>query len=272
MDFSLNFDPLGFITGHSANQKMVELANADRDLQWRTLHEGMQWKVADLKAAGLNPMLAYSGGGASAGGTGGNKVQLPNPAAGSSTNFMTNSALAADIDLKKAQAENLRAQIPKFGAETGESESRTVVNKTQVDNILADTKFKMASAYQASANRDKLYAEVDEISAKIVNLAADTALKGEQIWTEQAKQIAEQASAYLSRASGLEKMGLLESLWSMATSEAYRQKLGLKAAENMADSEYSVWSQTFRPYLRDLEGIARATGTAWFLGRISGGR
>lgn len=261
LDFSGLLDIGGLFGGHSANQKMIEASNADRNLQ-RTMY---QVRVADLAKAGLNPMMAYGNMG---GMHGGGIPSLSNPAqhAGAfSVARAQKEMLAADVDLKRAQAEGIRATIPKTGAETQHV-------KALVDNVLADTKLKHASAFQVSAARDKLYAEVEEIQAKITNLVADTALKGEQVWSEQASQIASQASAFLHRVSGLEKQGMLKALWEMATNEAYRSKLSLPHAENMSNAEFSTWKKVFAPFISDMSSIAQASGAAWFLQRIAGGR
>jgi len=262
---------LSGITGHSANQAAMEAANADRAMQLDLAKHGMEYKVQDLIKAGLNPMLAYTSGPAHASG-GGNIPNLRNPGADAAQAAISTAQMAslkADVNLKNSQAELNRAQIPKVGAEVVESESRTELNKQMIDKVVAEVKGITASAYASSALRDKLYAEIDEISARITNLNADTNVKKEQVWSEQAKQIAEQAGAYLSRMSGLEKQGMLKALWEMATNEAYRSKLQLPYWENMSNAEFSTWKRVFAPFLSDLSTIAQGTGAAMFLNRLS---
>lgn len=261
------------VLGHSSNQEMVAAANADRQFQRDIAHHGVEWKVEDLKRAGLNPMLAYmnASGGAHASG-GGNIPSLRNvgeAAVGARVSSAQAAALSADIDLKRSQAELNRATIPKLGADIVESGSRTDVNRAMVDKVLADTKHSYASASQVSASRELIYTQIDEVSAKILEINSATALNKERLNSESASQVANLASAGLSRVHGMERMGMMKALWELATNDAYRSKLSLPHAENMANAEFSTWKRVFAPYMNDLQAIATVTGAGWFLQRLS---
>jgi len=271
---SFGLDVLGgAISGHSAKQAAREQRNWEQKMS----NTAIQRRVVDLKAAGINPMLAYMNSGQGASTPSGSRADVPD-LSGVGARSVNSAARVVELDVLKSQAEKNRAEasaalasaevskanVPKIGAETTESQTRSAVNREMVNEVVARTAGHYASAYLASATREKVYEEINKISSEIQLLEAH---KNESV----AHQVAAYASASLTKVSEIEKRGLLQSLWTLATNDAYRSKLGLQHAENMANAEFSTWKQVFAPYLSDMSNIAAATGTAWFLQRISSG-
>lgn len=105
---------LGFLGGESTNQANSAQSQAQMDFQERMSNTSYQRAVADMKAAGLNPMLAYSQGGASSPG-GAQAVMQNSSAAG------VNAAMATrQMDLTEAQTEKTRAETRQVEAYTPE--------------------------------------------------------------------------------------------------------------------------------------------------------
>jgi hypothetical protein len=128
---SLAAGGLSFLGQSSANSANRDIAQQQMGFQANMSNTSYQRAVADMQAAGLNPMLAYSQGGAS----------TPSGATAKMEDAITpavNSAL--DYSTKTAAAENMRAQID-------QTKSSAALNKSLAIKAGADT---AASAAQAA--------------------------------------------------------------------------------------------------------------------------
>lgn len=127
-------DLLGGVMSNNANSSE---ASANRAFQADQTGTAYQRAVADLKAAGLNPMLAYTQGGASSGG--GAQATMQN-AVGSAVH----TGLSAKMN--NAQVENLKSQNDAIKAQTLQSLTQSDLNRASTVAAAASARLSNASA------------------------------------------------------------------------------------------------------------------------------
>lgn len=177
------------------NVANAEQASQNRDFQAqqseinRAFTERMsssayQRATQDMRAAGLNPMLAYSQGGASTpGGSGVSGAQAVMGNSGAAA--MASAQQAANLALTASQINKTDAEAANLGAQTGKTgyEVQSIVNgireqNARIENIAEQTTNERKRNQLMEAQRQLNIAEkalIDE--GKFPNMAADTALK-----------------------------------------------------------------------------------------------
>lgn len=150
----------------------AEQAAKQMDFQERMSGTSYQRAVGDMQAAGLNPMLAYSQGGASS----------PAGAQGSSSSATGHTArveskLNPAMVSNAIQASLLGAQTEKLEAETAEIRARTDTERERPNNIRQDTlnkvelQKKLEQEVQTLWSQEKLtHEQADKIRQEIKNL------------------------------------------------------------------------------------------------------
>lgn len=185
---------LGFLSQEETNDENRDLtmsgrafnsaeALANREFQREMSNTSYQRAVKDMLASGLNPMLAYSQGGAST--PSGSAASAPSAApmgnkgtaaaqAGAAAAQMQNTQ--ADTAVKLANERNLNADTENKKAELAGKQGSGQLNDAQVANLRANTTLALANVDVAAQTKEKVIAEVNKVLAEEKQITAQTAL------------------------------------------------------------------------------------------------
>lgn len=134
---------LSLVGGILANNANKAIAQDNRDFQAEQNATAYQRAVADLKAADLNPMLAYTNGGAASGS--GSTATMQN---------VLSSAVSTALAAKKnaAEVDNLKETNKAIKAQTMQALSQSDLNKAATVKAVADAKVSNVSAGKIAAD------------------------------------------------------------------------------------------------------------------------
>lgn len=134
----------------SANETNIKLGREQMAFQERMSNTSYQRAVKDMQSAGLNPMLAYSQGGASA--PMGSMPRVENTAAAGMASANQGAAIAsamagllktgADTDLVKAQADQVRSTT--YDHNVNSAIRLTELEKGKLGNLLSEDQIRIA--------------------------------------------------------------------------------------------------------------------------------
>lgn len=137
---------LGYRGQQETNAANAAMANRQMEFQAGQTGTAYQRGTADMQAAGLNPMLAYSQGGAGSG-SGASAVMGNEMGAGVSSGLQAAQTLAG-LKQMSAQTENVSAQTENLAKDLDVKDSQVAVNNARVNEIIQDTHTSGASAKQ----------------------------------------------------------------------------------------------------------------------------
>lgn len=168
--------------GDAANKANARMAQQQMDFQERMRATQYQTTVDDLQKAGLNPMLAYSQGGA--GTPVGATATMQNVAGPAVDNAISSAARARDIELKDQQTTNVVADttLKESNAKLNDALAKKAQNEAvsellrqpgidpQIKNIIKQGALLDAQAYESNAR-------AGAAKANMINTEMDTLIR-----------------------------------------------------------------------------------------------
>lgn len=231
-----------------ANAMQAEKAMAFEE---RMSNSAYQRAMADMKAAGLNPMLAASKGGAST--PSGQQARMENVQA----QALNSAMIASQIAVNKAQAAKTTAEANVI-TETGLTKAQEEIEliKEQQKKTFADAGVSRSTMYQVETNTRKLEQELTNaktqnqvIEATYLNLEATRSLIEKQATTEVYKQLLMQDQAKLAFAQAAQsaaQKGLIEQEALIKTIELANKQIDIEIKSGVAGKDgFEAWVKNF---------------------------
>lgn len=152
-----------------ANKTNLEIANRQMEFQERLSNSAYQRQYSDMVKAGLNPILAANGGGASS------------PQGASTT------VQAAAPDLSRIVSSGV--ELAQLSREFSLTDAQTTLMKQQVNESVSNQSVNDANAKQIAQNTIKAQAETSKALAETKKLGVDTKLVNKAIDKTQADMV-----------------------------------------------------------------------------------
>lgn len=246
---------------NQANSQSIRMMQDQESYNWTMSSTQYRRGVADLIGAGLNPMLAYSNGGAaSAAASQPAPYQNPAVAGTASAGQVVGMAkelasLDANIDKTKAETEIARALIPKAAAEARQATASADQQEYITAALLpSEARLKLNEVLGKSSFDREFYSRLRGLRDENGELVARGAM--DLADTERDRRV------YEARKTGAEadwaSRSLPERLRLLFT-ERMLKDYEVPGARAAASRDESPYGQNFRPYLHDL---GSASGSA----------
>lgn len=164
---------LNFLGAGNANDRAQDNAQAQMDFQERMSSTAYQRSMADMKAAGLNPMLAYKQGPASA--PGGTAAPVVNELAGAGAQFASTALAERRLS---ADLKNIEKDLEVKDSQISLNKADIVNRAAQSSSAMSQARLNQATTYQVGANTDHINLDLQRLRAIIEKLGHETRTAG----------------------------------------------------------------------------------------------
>jgi len=155
-----------FFGQKDANAQNLDIMSKQMQFQRKMSNSSYQRAVADMKAAGLNPMLAYSQGGAST--PSGSSTRVESTTAKAVQSAQNQQSINSAVDLQKAQTQQSGSQADLNTAQSAKTSAETLKTVAETNNII-DTNPAAKKAL------DHVLAQINAANASAAASSASTA-------------------------------------------------------------------------------------------------
>lgn len=230
---------LGAVGGFFANRQQQRQFQMNYELAKAQLYNQHQIEVADLRAAGLNPILSANGGNSTFGASSGGSYE--NVGSAATSGFMAaqqaknleaqNNAIDAQIIKTRAEAQNVIADTALKQAQTANTKGLTSLIPLQRQNIFAMTEQAKAQTQSWQMQVKVAEANIQKILQDVENSKRITDASVNELNT---RSEANEAAAGASSAAAARNYAEVDRIQRMTPAEI--ERLASDAARNYADA------------------------------------